>query len=461
MDLGIAVDREARMPLPDQVERDLHALIVRAELAPGEVLPSSRALASELAVSRGVVVEAYDRLLRQGLLVSKPGGAVRVSPDLASGLAAGAVADRMPSATGEALPTLRFDLHPAHTPIGSLDRRAWAAAQRTALRDATEADLGSLDPAGTRTMREAVVAQLARSRGVVATAEQTAITAGVTDALHGLAPLLIARGGRVAVEDPGFGLHRATLIGAGLEVVPIRADEQGIDVVALAQADVCAALVTPAHQMPLGVPLVPERRAALVAWARERGAWLIEDDYDGELRYDRRGVRSLHGLAPDRVLYLGTTSKVLSPAVRVGWLVAPPELLDEVLAWRVSFGGAPSNLIQLTVAEYLRSGAFDRGVSRMRGRCAAQRAALVAALAETVPDLTTSGVEAGLHVSLRVPEIEPWKLVMAAQARGTQLFATDDGADALLLIGFGLIDPSSAGRVAAEVAEVIAAARAA
>ena len=465
VDLGIAVDRASTTPLPDQVEQLVHALIARGELGPGDALPSSRSLAAELSVSRGVVVEAYDRLLRHGLLVSRPGGAVRVSSELAApdapaaNAGAGGPADGVPEERAQP-PRVQVDLHPANTPIGTLDRRAWAAAQRTALRDATEAELASLDRAGVLQLREAVVAQLARSRGVVATAEQLAITAGVTDALQSLAPLFQARGGRIAVEDPGFGLHRATLIGAGLEVVPIRADEHGIDVEALAAADVCAVLVTPAHQMPLGVPLAPERRTALVAWARERGTWIVEDDYDGELRYDRRGVRSLHGLAPDRVLYVGTTSKVLSPAVRVGWLVMPHELVEEILAWRVAFGGAPSNLIQLAVAEYLRSGAFDRGVSRMRRRCAAQRAAVVEALAVAVPNSPATGVEAGLNVTLRVPELAPWKLVMAGQARGTQVFATDDGPDALLLIGFGLVEPAAAPRVADEIVALIADARA-
>ncbi|MBJ7473337.1 MAG: aminotransferase class I/II-fold pyridoxal phosphate-dependent enzyme, partial [Solirubrobacteraceae bacterium] len=164
--------------------------------------------------------------------------------------------------------------------------------------------------------------------------------------------------------------------------------------------------------------------------------------------------------APDRVLYLGTTSKVLSPAVRVGWLVVPPELRDEVIAWRLSFGGAPSNLTQLALAEYLRSGAFDRGLSRMRKRCAAQRAAMIKALGSAAPELTTTGVEAGLHVTVRVDDLAPWKLVVAGQSRGLQVAACDAGPDALLLLGFGRIEPSAAGGVAREVVDLVGAARA-
>ena len=460
VDLGLAIDRDASLPFPDQLERSLADLVARGELAPATSLPSSRALAADLGVSRGVVVEAYDRLLRQGVLVSQPGGAVRVSPSLPEVDAAAlqALADDA-QALEQASPAFDLDLHPASTPIGTFDRRAWGAALRLALRDAPEADLASLDAAGLPGLREALVAQLARSRGVVTTAAQLAITGGVTDALRGLTPLLTARGGRVAVEDPGFGVHRATLIGGGIELVPVHADQHGIDVEALAAADVCAVLVTPAHQMPLGVPLSPDRRAALVDWARANDAWLIEDDYDGELRYDRRGVRSLHGLAPDRVVYLGTTSKVLSPAIRVGWMVVPPALQAEAFAWRHTLGGAPSNLVQAALAEYLRSGAFDRGLARMRRRCAAARSALVAAITEAVPQVTIEGVEAGLHLSVRVAGLEPWRIVVAAQTQGVQLFATDDGPDAIALVGFGLIEPAAAPAVAERLARVIAAAR--
>lgn len=458
VDLGLALDRAARAPLPDQLEQHLRDAMARGELAPGAAVPSTRALAVDLGVSRGVVVEAYDRLIRQGLLISKRGGAVRVSPTL--GVPAPSVADVDSAGAPEPGPPVVLDLHPANTPMGTFDRRAWGAALREALRSATEQELASLDPAGLRDLREALIAQLARSRGVGSAAEQLVVTAGVSDALRGLAPLLRQRGGRVAVEDPGFGLHRATLIGSGLDVVPVRTDRHGIDVAALAEAgDLAAVLITPAHQMPLGVPLAPERRAALVDWSRRSGAYLLEDDYDGELRYDRQSVRSVHGLAPDRVIYLGTTSKVLSPAIRVGWLVAPPELLEEVLAWRLTLGGAPSNLVQAALATYLRTGAFDRGLARMRRRCAAQRDAITAALGRELSGLPIEGVAAGLLVGVRVPGVEPWRLIAAGQARGVQVFATDDGADALLLVGFGLVEPAAAPRVAAAVRAIVEDAR--
>jgi GntR family transcriptional regulator/MocR family aminotransferase len=452
VDLGLAVDRAATTPLPDQVEHALRARMGRAELRPGDALPSTRALATELEVSRGVIVEAYDRLVRQGLLVARQGAAVRVSD------AIGSVGE---APTAPAAPTWRLRLHPAATPIGTLDRRAWGAATRAALREASEAAMANLDPVGDAGLRAAMAAQLSRSRGVVADPANIAITAGVGDSIRGLVPLLHARGGRIAVEEPGFLVHRSTLIGSGIDVVPIPADEHGIDVEALRAADVPAVLTTPAHQMPLGVPLSPERRAALVGWARERGALILEDDYDGELRYDRRGVRSLHALAPDRVIYMGSTSKVLSPAVRIGWLVSPPEVTGEVHGWRLGNGGAPSALIQLALAELVRSGGFDRSLARLRRRCAAQRAALVEALAAADATLTPTGVEAGLLVSVRVRGTSSWAIVAAANARGVELFAMDDGPDAIMLIGFGLVDPSAAVHVAAELAAIVAAARAA
>ncbi len=492
VDLGLAVDRSAPAPLPDQIERELRARLGRRELHPGDALPSTRALAKELDVSRGVVVEAYDRLVRQGLLVARQGAAVRVSEamtalpksDLATGdalevteLAGGddpaggddraggddpAASDDPATASRFAGRPWRLRLHPALTPVGTLDRRAWGAAIRTALREAPDAALASLDSAsGDAGLRAALAAQLSRSRGVVTEPEHVAITSGVTDALRGLAPILHARGGRVAVEDPGFVIHRATLLGSNLEIVPVRTDADGIDVEALAEADVGAVLLTPAHQMPLGVPLSPERRGALVSWARERGALLLEDDYDGELRYDRRGVRSLHALAPDRVIYMGSTSKVLSHAVRVGWMVTPPELTGEAQGWRLACGAAPSSLIQLAFAEMVRTGAFDRGVARLRRRCAAQRAALIEALQAEAPDLTPTGVEAGLHVSVRVRGATSWSLVAAANERGVEAYAIDDGPDAILLVGFGLVEPSAARRVAAELARIVDAACAA
>lgn len=465
VDLGLAVDRDALAPLPDQIERELRARLGRGELHPGDALPSTRALASELEVSRGVIVEAYDRLVRQGLLVARQGAAVRVSD--AVGRAGEALAAVAESEQGASEPgdlhgrRWRLRLHPAATPVGTLDRRSWGAAQRAALRDASEASMASLGSAGDPALRIALAAQLSRSRGVVTEPEHIAITSGVTDSIRGLAAMLRARGGRVAVEDPGFAVHRATLIGSSLEIVPVRADQQGIDVDALRAADVNAVLLTPAHQMPLGVPLSPDRRADLVRWARERGALLLEDDYDGELRYDRRGVRSLHALAPDRVIYLGSTSKVLSHAVRVGWMVTPPDLTQEAHGWRLGAGATPSSLTQLALAELLRSGAFDRGVSRLRRRCATQRAALVEALAQVAPELRPTGVEAGLHLSVRVAGVTSWALVEAAMLRGVELYAVDDGSDAIMLVGFGLIDPTAAVRVAAELVAIVEAARAA
>ncbi|MDQ8045321.1 MAG: PLP-dependent aminotransferase family protein, partial [Patulibacter sp.] len=385
---------------------------------------------------------------------ARQGAAVRVSPAVARALPLEVDAIEAPQP-----PAWRLRLHPAATPLGTLDRRAWNAALRTALREAPEAALASNDAAGDPSLRAALATQLSRSRGVVTDPLHITITSGVTDALRGLAPILRARGGRVAVEDPGFMVHRGTLLASGLEVVPVPADHRGLDVAALTDLDVGAVLLTPAHQMPLGVPLSPERRAALVGWARATDTLLLEDDYDGELRYDRRGVRSLHALAPDRVVYLGTTSKVLSPAVRVGWCVTPPALTGEVQGWRLPAGAPPSNVVQLALAELIRTGAFDRGVAWLRRRCAAQRAALLAAFEDVAPHFVPTGVEAGLVLSLRVPGISSWDVLQAAQARGVELFALDDADGAILLVGFGLVDPTAAMQVAREVVDIVELAR--
>ncbi len=219
-------------------------------------------------------------------------------------------------------------------------------------------------------------------------------------------------------------------------------------------------LLTPAHQMPLGQPMAAEQRTALLAWAREADGLVLEDDYDGELRYDRRSVRALQALDPARVIYLGTTSKVLSPAVRIGWIIAPPDLRPSIAVAATTIGGTPGTVDQAALAVILQRGDFDRSVARLRRRCTAQRAALVAALAERAPELTVHGVEAGLMVAVRAAALDPAAVMQAAQARRVQLHAVPDRQDALLLVGFGDVHESRADAVAALIAEIVADARA-
>ncbi len=414
----MAVDRTRGTPLPDQLEAEIRGMVGRGELQPGARLPSTRRLAQALGVSRGVVVEAYDRLQRQGLLLIQQGAPVRVAAEVLGGAAR--VGPAPPARPAPTDPVVR--LHPALVPSATFDRRAWRSALRTALEHATDDELRATEHHGHPQLRAAIVEQIARSRGVVAHAEHVVITSGVSHALTLLSALLRVRG-PVAVEDPGFLLHRGLLAALGCELRPIPIDDQGMDIDALERSDARTVLLTPAHQMPLGQPMSAERRAALLRWVRSRDGLILEDDYDGELRYDRRSVRALQALDPDRVLYLGTTSKVLSPAIRIGWVVAPTDLLPAITATAAVLGGGPGNLDQVALATIVRSGAFDRAVGRLRRRCAAQRAALVAALGEHAPQLTVHGVQAGLMLALRAPATDPAAVMASAQRRRVELYA--------------------------------------
>lgn len=446
IDLGLTVDRASGVALPDQLESGIRAMVVRGELRAGARLPSTRGLAASLGVSRGVVVEAYDRLQRQGVLQTSQGAPVRV---------AAGVEPVAPPVAAPAAPDVALRLHPALVPPATFDRRAWRSALRRVLESVADDELRATDHRGRPELRAAVIEQIARSRGVSAGADAVLITSGVSHALTILAPLLAARG-PVAVEEPGFLLHRGLLAALGCDVRPVSIDDHGIDVDALAATGARTVLLTPAHQMPLGQPMPAERRAALLQWVRASDGLILEDDYDGELRYDRRSVRALQALDPARVVYLGTTSKVLSPAVRIGWIVAPPALSDAIAMAAATIGGTPGTLDQAALADALRTGAFDRSVARLRRRCAVQRAALVAALAARAPDLGVHGVEAGLMVAVRARATDPVAVMQAAQARRTELYAVPHGPDALLLVGFGDVHESRAEAVAATLAEIVA-----
>lgn len=449
-DLGIAVDRSSGRPLPDQLELAIRDLVATGALVSGARLPSSRALAEQLAVSRGVVVEAYDRLSRQGVLEVRQGAAPRIS----------AAPAPVPPSTGTPpapQPTPRWRLHPALVPPGTFDRRAWRTLIRRALEEATDEELRSVDPVGLPRLRAALAEQLARSRGIVATPDRIAITSGVTHGLALLAPLLIGRG-PVAVEQPGFAIHQGTLAALGCELRPIPTDRDGIDIDALAASGARSVLVTPAHDMPRGTPMSAERRAALLRWAAAADGLVLEDDYDGELRYDRRSVRALQGAGPDHVLYLGTTSKVLSPAIRVGWLIAPPAVAPGLSLLTTFGGGQPSTLEQVALAIAMRDGAFDRSVARLRRTAAARRAALVAALASALPEASVEGVPAGLAISLRVPGITAMALMAAAPTAGIEVYPVQDGPDVIVPVGVGDVHESAATQAAQALADAVLAA---
>ncbi|CAM5415509.1 PLP-dependent aminotransferase family protein [Streptomyces violaceorubidus] len=390
----------------------LREAVRTGRLAAGTRLPSSRTLAADLGIARNTVADAYADLVAEGWLTARQGSGTRVA-DRAVVPPAGS-APRPRAGTRPA-----YDLRPGTPDLASFPRAEWLKAARRALTAAPHDALGYGDPRGRPELRTALAGYLARARGVRADPERLVVLGGFAHGLTLLAAVLRARGVHtVAVESYGLHVHRDLLTAAGLRTVPLPFDARGTDPVGPAGAG--AVLLTPAHQFPMGVPLHPDRRTAVVDWARRTGGLVLEDDYDGEFRYDRQPVGALQGLDPDRVVYLGTASKSLAPGLRLAWAVLPPGLADDLTASR---GGLDTSgvLDQLTLAEFLTSGAYDRHVRSARLRYRRRRDALVAALADRAPEVRVTGIAAGLHAVLGLPPGTEQQVVRAAAWQGLAL----------------------------------------
>ena len=392
----LPLERASGSLLRAQLEDRLRAAVRAGTLASGTVLPSTRLLASDLGISRGVAVEAYAQLVAEGYLEARPGSATRVASH------AEPAPVREPSGGETVRP--RYNFRPGVPDLSLFPRGEWIASIRAALREAPDAALGYGDPRGPAALRVALAAYLGRVRGVVARPERVVICTGFTQGLVLVGQALRAMGiADMAVEDPTHPEQRMLLEHVGNRPVPVPVDDDGIRVDELARGDTRAVLVTPAHQFPLGVVLAPARRAALLAWARDRHGFVIEDDYDAEYRYDRAPVGALQGLAPEQVIYAGSASKMLAPALRIGWLVLPATLADAVAAVKYrSDLGSPA-VEGLALAHFLESGALDRHLRRVRLRYRARRDALAAALARHIPAARIRGVAAGLHAIVELP----------------------------------------------------------
>ncbi|MGW1375342.1 MocR-like pyridoxine biosynthesis transcription factor PdxR [Streptomyces sp. NPDC002446] len=399
--------------------RALRDAVRSGRLAPGTRLPSSRSLAADLGIARNTVADAYAELVAEGWLSARQGSGTRVAE---RALPRTAPAARR--APGPAAPAgrPRFDLTPGTPDVAAFPRTAWLAAARRALTAAPSEAFGYADPAGRPELRTVLADYLARARGVRADPDHIVVCTGFMQALALLGRALGGGRGRMAVESYGLDFHREVIARAGLGTVPLTVDEHGARTEELtALADVRAALLTPAHQFPTGVPLHPDRRAAAVNWARTSGGYILEDDYDGEFRYDRQPVGALQGLDPDHVVYLGTASKSLAPALRLAWMVLPDRLIDPVLALKSAGEWASGALEQLTLAEFVSSGAYDRHLRGMRLRYRRRRDQLVAALAERAPHVHVSGIAAGLHAVLELPPGTERSIIQAARWQGLSL----------------------------------------
>ncbi|MFC0597646.1 PLP-dependent aminotransferase family protein [Streptomyces palmae] len=437
-ELLLVIDRDSGEQLRAQLERQIRDAIRTGRLTAGERLPSSRELARGLELSRGLVQECYAQLQAEGYLVARTGSATRVAA-CANVPAAGA-----PLAQDR--PRLIADFRWGVPDLGSFPLADWLWALREAGRAMPTSAFDYGDPRGSARLREVLAGYLRRVRAAAADPERMVICSGYAQGLALTLDALARHGVRtLAYEDPGApATTTAAAARAGLSAVPVPVDAHGIDVRALEATDARAVVLTPAHQWPTGVVLAPERRQELIEWAVRRDAVLIEDDYDAEFRYDREPVGAVQGLAADRVVAIGTVSKSLAPALRIGWLLSPPALTAELVRNKqLSDRGSPT-LDQLALARLIESGRYDRHLRRMRTTYAARRGALLAALAEHAPGVRVTGLAAGFHAVAHLPgAIGEQALVAAARARGVGLYgmsgcrSTRSTTPTRLLLGFG------------------------
>jgi GntR family transcriptional regulator / MocR family aminotransferase len=380
-------------------------------LAPGTRLPASRTLATDLGIARTTVTESYAELVAEGWLTARQGSGTRVAQR--------ATPRRSNARVVQARRRPTHGLLPGAADFAEFPYGQWLAASRRALSVAAPDAFGYGDPLGRMELRTALADYLARVRGVEAEPERIVICSGFHHGLTLVARTLRARGGRaVAVESYGLNLYRSLLVEAGLSIPPLPVDDDGARIDDLAGLrDVDAALLTPAHQFPTGVALSAERRLAALDWARTSGGVILEDDYDGEFRYDRKPVGALQGLDPERVVYFGTASKSLAPALRVAWMVVPQHLLADV-----AHAKGPVEVVgvldQLTLATFITSGAFDRHVRGRRQSYRRRRDQLVAALARSAPDIRVRGLAAGLQAVLELPPGTEHQVLQGAARHG-------------------------------------------
>ena len=394
-DLPFALERTASESLTSQLRRRLLDAIRSGTLRAGVQLPSTRALAAQFGISRPLVLDVDAQLAAEGYLILRRGARPVVAAVAATTAAEAPVAAPADHS--------RFDLRPAMPDVGQFPRKAWLRAIRNVLGELPAGELGYGDLRGSIVLRTVIADYLGRVRGVRADPSRIYITSGFAEgrALTGAA--FHARGiRRLAVENPSYS-DWVAVDKAGLTRIPIPVDERGMDVDALVASAAQAAFVTPSHQFPIGGVLSADRRQRLVRWLRDRDGFALEDDYDAEFRYDQAPVGALQGLAPDRVIYAGTVSKTLAPALRLGWLVVPPDLVgtmnDELRRW----SEGPPRIDQDALADLIGSGFYDRHLRRMRRLYRDRRDRLIDRLARALPGSDIEGAAAGLHVTLRLP----------------------------------------------------------
>jgi GntR family transcriptional regulator/MocR family aminotransferase len=453
--LLLRLDRAGELPLHEQIERAIRDGIREGRLIADTRLPSSRALATELGVSRGVVTEAYGQLSAEGYLQTRQGASVRVARALRPA--------QVREPAGSLLPSYRYHFHPGLPDLAAFPRDRWLRSLRAALRQAPIDAVGYPDPRGVPALRQSLADYLGRVRGVAAEPEQLLVCAGFSQAFSILCRWLAERGAeRVALEDPGWHQHRLAVEAAGLEVVPIPVDAEGLRVDALAREDVDVALVTPAHQFPTGCVLSSRRRTQLVEWAERGERLIVEDDFDAELRYDRTAIGALQGLAPERVVYIGSASKRLAPAMRLGWMQLPSWLAWPLIQVKAVEDAGSEAIAQLALHDFIERGELDRHLRRTRLLYERRREALAQAVANHLPDAQLGEGNAGLYETLALPAGTDEAGVIAAAAErgigieGLSLHSFAAKAPPTLVIGFASLPDPTISRGIRALADAIA-----
>ncbi|WP_456763154.1 MocR-like pyridoxine biosynthesis transcription factor PdxR [Bradyrhizobium sp. USDA 4011] len=474
-----AVDRAAGQ-VGRQIAQSLRAAIASGELKAGEYLPSTRALSASLGVARGTVTEAFEQLQAEGYLQSQVGAGTRVAPTLAEqARPPRPPAGRSPNKTAPIelppravrlakvvaaftpMPEVPFAIAVPGGAVAPDDNWRRLGNRVRASRAAAPASYG--DPRGLMALRQAIADYVRKSRAVHCEPEQVVITAGTQQGLYLAGRVLLSAGDRVWAEDPAYPGMTAVLDDLDLVTTRVAVDAQGVDVDAAIAAcpNARAAFVTPSHQYPLGMPMSMARRNALVAWAQRSNAWIVEDDYDSELRYAGHPFPSMQGLAPSRVIYLGTLSKVLFPSLRLGYVVAPLPLIDAFAGARALLDRHSPTADQHVLAAYMREGLFEAHIRRIRGVYAARRATLIASMTRHMPDhVTLQPSDQGMHLLLWLPQgFDDVQLAKAALADGIVLRPISPMYEAAarpgLMLGFGGFEPEELEAAAIRLRQVI------
>jgi len=451
----VRLDRRGPGSLGSQLQGQLRQAIRGGSLKSGTRLPSTRALAEALGISRPIVVDAYEQLAAEGYLQTRRGARPTVCALIPS-IPQVERADAAPQAW------IRFDLRPAMPDLSMFQRKSWLKSIRFALDRMPHDALGYDGRHGTEQLCRVLADYLGRVRGVIAGSDQIIVTGGFAEARALACAVLKATGvARLAVEDPSYRAWQS-IDQAGLIRVPVPVDAEGIDVDVLAASHAQAVFVTPAHQFPTGVVLAKERRRKLIAWLQRTRSLAFEDDYDAEYRYDHAPVGALQGLAPDRVMYAGTVSKTLAPALRLGWLVVPRDLIELVRSEQLRWSEGSPRIDQNALAIFIETGGYDRHLRRMRRIYRQRRDVLIRALAKRVPGARVDGIAAGLHATVRLPDgLDEQSIRADLASRGIAVeelgkYRMAAKAPPTLLLGYGRASESSLRAAVKILAEAVA-----